>query len=419
MHFDDGLGPLVQLPEDADGQRAVAGYELWRLLEQDEDLAETHRLLYVATTRAADYLLLSSGMTTLGDTNGTWMQLLARRFDLQRGTLIGEIPLEEPRPQVRVTTEKPAGRPNSAARGPRVDWDRVLADAEDARSEHAAALPAVDRVGVDVSARRQYSFSRLTGGLYRPSAPADEATLLASAIPRTADSSDPRALGTLAHSVLANIDFAAPGSWQQQVSRAAERQLLGTASPEAVEAARLIERFLVSPRAGELARARTSLVEAEFLLAWPLGSDTDARTLLTGYIDRLYQDAAGRWHVLDFKTNRVSADNVASVAAGYEMQMLVYALAVEQTLGTEPASLILHFLRTGEEHAFAWNAAGAGAPSSKSTPPLPRPPWQSRKRVATGRLIRPAMPPYNRAVGWRVARQRRSGRSISFAPSWR
>jgi RecB family exonuclease len=77
--------------------------------------------------------------------------------------------------------------------------------------------------------------------------------------------------------------------------------------------------------------------------------------LLRGFIDRLYQDSAGLWHVLDFKTNRVQQKNVALAASGYEMQMLVYGLATERLLGSPPASLTLHFLRTGAEHAFAWN----------------------------------------------------------------
>ena len=61
--------------------------------------------------------------------------------------------------------------------------------------------------------------------------------------------------------------------------------------------------------------------------------------------------------MVDFKTNRVGDSGVAGLAALYEMQMLVYALATEQILGVGPTSLTLHFLRTGAEHQFAWNAA--------------------------------------------------------------
>jgi YD repeat-containing protein len=77
---------------------------------------------------------------------------------------------------------------------------------------------------------------------------------------------------------------------------------------------------------------------------------------LRGFIDRLYQDANGNWHVLDFKTNRMT-HSVATLAAPYEMQMLVYALAAEKILASPPASLTLHFVRTGAEHEFAWDAA--------------------------------------------------------------
>ena len=79
--------------------------------------------------------------------------------------------------------------------------------------------------------------------------------------------------------------------------------------------------------------------------------------VLGGFIDRLHQDTDGRWHILDFKTNDVTRGQLADVAAPYEMQLFVYALAAEQILKTSPASLTLDFLRTGDEHAFAWNAA--------------------------------------------------------------
>ena len=71
----------------------------------------------------------------------------------------------------------------------------------------------------------------------------------------------------------------------------------------------------------------------------------------------LYQDAGGGWHVLDFKTNLVLDENLTSVSANYEMQMLVYALAVEKILKCPPRELVLHFLRTGWETPFPWDDA--------------------------------------------------------------
>jgi len=81
VQFDTRLGPLVKLPEDAQGNSRGGGYEMWRFLEKVEELDEMHRLLYVATTRAADRLILSSGVREPGLANGPWMKLLARRFD--------------------------------------------------------------------------------------------------------------------------------------------------------------------------------------------------------------------------------------------------------------------------------------------------------------------------------------------------
>ena len=78
---------------------------------------------------------------------------------------------------------------------------------------------------------------------------------------------------------------------------------------------------------------------------------------MQGFIDCLYRDASGGWHVIDYKTNRVAAGQLAAAAADYEMQMLVYGMAVEGILGRPPEELTLCFLRPGEEYRFAWDAA--------------------------------------------------------------
>ncbi len=351
VRFDAELGPLLQAAPEANGNRTVGGYELWRFLDQQEDLAEAYRLLYVATTRAADYLVLSHGGTQAGDPRGAWMQLLARRFDLLTGELIGELPAEEPRPVIRVTTTAPREHQAASTRRKHIDLEKLAGVVEFAAAGATSEQLPIGPIEVDLAARRFYSFSRLNGTIHRdePSRDVDE--------PARAGAVDPLGLGTLVHAVLAEIDFAEPADWRQLVEVHAERQLLGAGSPEALEAARLIDAFLQSPRAKVLAACKTWHAEAEFLLAWPIDGNGPPRQLLAGYIDRLYQDNAGAWHVIDFKTNNVSAGNVAQVAANYEMQMLVYALAAERSLHVAPQSVVLHFLRGGYEHPFAWNEA--------------------------------------------------------------
>jgi ATP-dependent exoDNAse (exonuclease V) beta subunit len=162
-------------------------------------------------------------------------------------------------------------------------------------------------------------------------------------------------LGSLVHAALATVDLARPGGLRAMVERHAERLLLAGAT-EVREALQMIEAFVASPRAREVSQARQAHAEVEFLLAWPLDGQDDSQVVLGGFIDRLYQDRQGAWHVLDFKTNRTDAATLTASAAPYELQMLVYGLATEQIMGQAPASLKLHFLRTGDEYAFAWDA---------------------------------------------------------------
>ena len=74
-----------------------------------------------------------------------------------------------------------------------------------------------------------------------------------------------------------------------------------------------------------------------------------------GFIDLLYQDAAGGWHILDFKTNVVTRENLDEVAANYEMQMLVYALAAEKILKCPPAGIVAAFPPHRRGFPFSWN----------------------------------------------------------------
>ena len=59
------------------------------------------------------------------------------------------------------------------------------------------------------------------------------------------------------------------------------------------------------------------------------------------------------------------------MAAEYELQMLVYALAAERILKCPPAELVLCFLRPGLEHRFAWDAAARRRVVELVEPALP------------------------------------------------
>ena len=347
--FTPQLGPMVKYRD------AKSGFDLHMLAEADEDRAELVRLLYVATTRAADYLILSAGVPELGSARGPWMELIGRRFDLSSGELLASLPEGYREPKVRVTTTEPPLDARASSSRVRPALPELVAEARQTAERGAGRVPQyLAPVPPDAAARRQYSFSRLTGALHardvprRPDALRPDESWEPPAV-------DPVGLGTLVHAVLAEIDFADPGDVPAVVRRHAQRHL-----PESEdgldEPIELIRRFLASPRAAEMAAASEAYRELEFLLAWPPENDgeSDGR-YLQGFIDCLYRDAAGQWHLVDYKTNRVTAATLGAVAAEYEMQMLLYALAAERVLGCSPAELVLSFLRPGLEHHSPWD----------------------------------------------------------------
>ena len=77
----------------------------------------------------------------------------------------------------------------------------------------------------------------------------------------------------------------------------------------------LIARLAASPRWASLRAASCVHTEIEFLLAWPPGNQDPEAPYLQGFIDCLYQDGAGDWRLLDYKTNRVSPETLAKHVA--------------------------------------------------------------------------------------------------------
>jgi ATP-dependent helicase/nuclease subunit A len=360
--FSRELGPVLKDDE------ATTGYDLLMAAERDEEQAELGRLLYVATTRAADRLILSAGVEEPGECRGPWMELLAKRFNLTSAEgwalqcPVAQCPAEPPTTPtsqshalVTVTTSAPPIQSKPVDPRQRRDLMKIAEKAELMAAEGQGKQPRyLQVVPCDLAARRQYSFSRLTGTLHARAAALDAGESNLSDQPRI----DALGLGTLVHAVLEEIDFAAPADVVQRVRRLAEQHLSGDQrQQEQSLAVEMVERFAASPRAVQIAAAKEVHRELEFLLAWPPGGGQANGRYLEGVIDCLYRDADGAWRLVDYKTNQATAETLAATAAAYEMQMLVYGLAVEQILGRPPAELTLCFLRPGLEYHFAWDVA--------------------------------------------------------------
>lgn len=361
--FHPELGPLVKSPS---GSKMPTGLDLYRQVEELEGEDETTRLLYVATTRAADYLMLSAGVEAVDRPESPWRRVIERRFELDTGEMLGELPPGYTMPEVKVTLEKPE-LPNfhkESSRG--VKLEKVIGEIETARKGKPRPPETVGPIAPHRAARRQFSFSRLTGALKPQESPAVEAeTALVSKAAEVAGprdgASDPLLLGSLVHAALAqwpglmsegNKAAAAP---EQLVQLQADK--LHIAGSVLIGDARdLVRGFVSSPRAEALLAAQEVHAEIEFMLPWPPRDETSSEGAATrwigGVIDCLYQSPDGVWHLLDYKTNQLTGRGVEEVANPYRMQMLLYALAIEQSLGTQPGELCLHFLRGGVEHIF-------------------------------------------------------------------
>ena len=101
--------------------------------------------------------------------------------------------------------------------------------------------------------------------------------------------------------------------------------------------------------------ATAALVRGAINSRWPPDDPRSGGRYLQGFIDCLYRDPAGGWHIVDYKTNNITAQTLEEEGAKYEMQMLLYALAAEKILKQPPAELALCFLRPGMEYRFPWD----------------------------------------------------------------
>lgn len=349
--FDKELGPLVK-PVALDATEAKkqppVGLDFWKAAQRPLEEAERDRLFYVACTRAADRLLLSSCLDPAAEPNGPWLQRLGERFDLATGeqhdaegteTLVTVTP-----PTTAAAAKREATR-SLKSLGEAIESARTSAG-EGPSTPVGAAAP----LGVDPTHLVTFSVSRLNGKLHLPSAP-QELSETATDTPLV----DPRRLGTLVHDLLERLDPEASdpraeiGAWADAL---AFRRFRRGVLDGAMQAKRLAGRFLEMPEWAAMRQARLLQREVEFLHRW---SHTQSDATLRGYLDCLYQDRDGQWHVVDYKTNSVTAAAVPKTAELYDLQMAVYAHAVEAAVGVRPASLTLAFLAPGVSHLIPWN----------------------------------------------------------------
>jgi len=366
--LEERLGPLVELPKKFGRKIPHLGRQVHAGLEADEALAETQRLLYVATTRAADLLILSG--TLLEGPRGLklehpWLRLLNERFDLRTGqprlapgSAAGSILVKYSRhlPEIHVHQARPeVESPAASAQSRRLPLGQLRASVEQAEP---AALPESLRSFVDrLSAHERLSVSRLEQlveqrleklrrddlvqlvQLARVTVQEGPAATSSLRVPEA----ESIQLGHLVHKVL-ELTGTRP-------LETLERVLVGWTpepSAEVIAVAReCLARWPQSPLAAKLAELPANLREVDFLLPWPgTASTPDApRPLIAGQIDALWPTDEG-WVVVDYKTAAsINLPTVAEVSLRkYGLQLGLYCLALEQWQNRLPVRLELVYL---------------------------------------------------------------------------
>jgi ATP-dependent helicase/nuclease subunit A len=339
--FDPALGPLVRLPSRFEETRENPGMLLYQQQEVDENLAETYRLLYVATTRAADFLLLSARMAKAGEFESPWMNLLHRKFDLRTGQPRASVLVKHSKtlPQIRCHSQPPDVVPvKDPSESRRLPLDQLRA-AVDGEPDDPDAWPLLARpLPPNPAALRRFSVSllRVKARYTVHQMPTGVTTLRG----REAEW-----LGSIVHAVLEQADFGQDEDLPKMVDAAilsGEFDVSPTVRDAAVTS---VTALLQSPLAKELATARRCYRELEFLLHWP---DDRRPRLVAGTLDCLFETSTGQWVVFDYKTKVLPAGTKHDeLLREYELQLGVYCLAVKEMLDRLPDRVELVLIRDG------------------------------------------------------------------------
>ena len=156
--------------------------------------------------------------------------------------------------------------------------------------------------------------------------------------------------GTAYHTILQSIALERCGTLEgirEEISRLAGQHFLTEEEAEGVDP-KVLHRFFASELGAALRTAQTLHREYPFSILIPAaefypGVPGDERILLQGVVDCWFEAEDGIT-LVDFKTNRITAEAAREKAEDYRMQMTAYARALEEITGLPVRRKVIWFL---------------------------------------------------------------------------
>ena len=331
--------------------------------QAQKEAAERKRLLYVAATRAQDYLLISGSVrqSRKGDwVSGGWLKLLLAALDVQdlprepeQACIFAGYPLsvsmpETPPPRIRRSEATatlwdfdapPEAYPPEAPR-----LLEHLPSTDSRRPRHITAdqlsLSGAYRHAIGTTERHE-SRRRLLDIAWTGTTEDETESLLEPR--RDLD----RQIGQIMHEVLRYDSFTGSDHASDDMISAIAWEKGLTTTADWAAALREIRALLPAYRASDACRwiadsrqmGRPVYTELTFIYR------RDA-CVIHGVMDVLLQRADGEWVIIDHKTSRVSAGDLEAHARRYRAQMGAYAAAAQAQLGlARPPIACVHYVR--------------------------------------------------------------------------
>jgi len=357
VHANGAFG--LKLTTSTGGLEPTALYKLIADEDKAKDVAESKRLLYVACTRAKDYLVLS-GVPGKGKQE-SWMRWFESKYELT--DVREEIPYGDEGYTFAVTTEIGAPKPTKAGVSLARKYRKELEAFETIPAGKASAgidAPNIFARTAPVarSLRRKNRFSvteledygacpRLYELKYVYEIP--EAVLydVAPAVAAKRQLS-PAERGNVAHKVFELWS----GNGEQDVRELIrhvldQRRIVDVAlrTPLEDDIVSMYERFTSQDA------SRRILAATDVRSELPFSLNLDG-SVIEGAIDKTFVDVEGARWVLDFKTDKVTAKQAEGHAEKYRFQLGIYALAVSRLTDGSIPRAFLFFLTPSVEVAL-------------------------------------------------------------------